>query len=156
MAHPLDDSYRYCVHVSRTRARNFYYSFVCLPPRKRLSMCAIYAFMRYADDVSDDGGADTPARMAAWHAALDRTFEGDYGESRILPAFHDTVKRHGIPREYFDDLIRGTEMDLEPRRYETFADTYRYCYHVASVVGLVCIHVFGFKDARAKELAVEN
>jgi 15-cis-phytoene synthase len=152
----LEESYRECVHVARTQARNFYYSFICLPPQKRLSMCAIYAFMRYSDDISDDGAGDPAARMAGWRAALDRAFEGEYGESRILPAFHDAVRRHGIPRQYFHELIAGAEMDLRPRRYETWDDTYRYCYHVASVVGLVCIHVFGFRDARAPQLAEYN
>jgi phytoene synthase len=154
---PLEESYRYCTHVSRTQARNFYYSFLCLPERKRASMCAIYAFMRYSDDISDDeGGGDRRARMERWRQALDRALDGDYGDSRILPAFHDTVRRHAIPRQYFHDLIDGAVMDLAPRRYETFAETYDYCYHVASVVGLVCIHVFGFSDRKAIELAEYN
>ena len=153
---PLAESYRHCTQVARTEARNFYYSFLCLPAEKRASMCAIYAFMRHSDDISDDGQGDPAARMAAWRAALDRTFGGDYGESALLPAFHDAVRRHSIPRQYFDDLIRGAEMDLTPRVYETFEETYDYCYHVASVVGLVCIHVFGFRDPDALRLAEYN
>lgn len=156
MSLSLEASYQHCADVARRQARNFYYSFVCLPPRKRASMCAIYAFMRYSDDISDDGGSDPASRMAAWRSALDRAFEGDYGDSAILPAFHDTVGRHGIPREYFHSLIDGTVMDLSPRVYHTFEETYRYCYHVASVVGLVCIHVFGFRDPSAKQLAEWN
>src|SRR5688572_30557308 len=156
MSAGVDESYRYCTHVARTQARNFYYSFLCLPAPKRAAMCAIYAFMRYSDDISDDGEGDRRARMDAWRAALDRAFEGDYGDSRILPAFHDSARRYGIPRRYFHELIDGAVMDLTPRRYETFADTYRYCYHVASVVGLVCIHVFGFQDPKAVEYAEHN
>jgi 15-cis-phytoene synthase len=152
----LPESYRHCTHVARSQARNFYYSFLCLPERKRAWMCAIYAFMRYSDDISDDGMGDTIARMEAWRAALDRAFEGDYGESPILPAFHDAVRQRSIPKQYFDELIDGAMMDLSPRRYDTFQDTYDYCYHVASVVGLVCIHVFGFEDERAKEYAEAN
>ena len=153
---PLAESYRYCAHVSRTQARNFYYSFMCLPAEKRASMCAIYAFMRYSDDISDAEGSDRAARMRGWRAALDRALDGNCGDSPILPAFRDAVHRHGIPREYFHLLIDGAEMDLTPRRYETFAQTYDYCYHVASVVGLVCIHVFGFRDPEALKLAEEN
>lgn len=156
MACSLSESYKHCQHVARTQARNFYFSFLCLPQQKRASMCAIYAFMRRSDDISDDGGEGRDERMAAWRAELDQALQGSYGESRLWPAFHDTVRRYGIPAEYFHQLIDGTELDLIPRRYETFQDTYRYCYHVASVVGLVCIYVFGFTDPKAKELAEAN
>src|SRR5688500_10979311 len=122
----LEESYRYCTHVARTEARNFYYSFLCLPAPKRASMCAVYAFMRRADDISDGDGGDREARMAAWRAALDRALAGDYAESPIWPAFHDTVRRHAIPREYFHDLIEGALMDLTPRRFEAWADSYDY------------------------------
>jgi phytoene synthase len=156
MSVSLSESYQYCIHLSRTQARNFYYSFLGLPDPKRWSMCAIYAFMRYSDDISDAGGTDREGRMAAWRAALDRSFEGAYGDSRILPAFHDTVRRYGIPHRYFHELIDGAQMDLKPRRFDTWEDTYDYCYHVASVVGLVCIHVFEFSDSAALKLAEEN
>lgn len=154
---PVDrvESYRCCRLVARSEARNFYYSFLVLPPVRRAALCAIYAFMRYSDDISDDEREDVPRaeRMRRWRAALDRAFEGDYGASRILPAFHDTVRRYSIPKRYFHELIDGAETDLVPRRYETFSELYDYCYHVASVVGLVCIHVFGFSDPAACEHA---
>ncbi|MFN3650438.1 MAG: phytoene/squalene synthase family protein [Armatimonadota bacterium] len=156
MPYSVDESYRHCIQVARTEARNFYYSFLCLPAPKRAAMCAIYAFMRYSDDVSDDGGEQAAKRMAEWRGELDRALSGDYGESPVFPAFHDAVRRYGIPARYFHEVIDGTEMDLRPRRFETFDETYRYCYLVASVVGLVCIHVFGFSDRRALELAESN
>jgi phytoene synthase len=150
----LAESYRYCAHVAKTQARNFYYSFVTLPPERKAAMCAIYAFMRYSDDVSDEAAADQSkaAQMRAWRQALDRAFAGDYGDSLILPAFHDTVQRYHIPARYFHDLIDGTEMDLTKKRYETFAELHQYCYRVASVVGFVCIHVWGFDAADGKAL----
>jgi phytoene synthase len=152
----LAESYQHCTRLSRTQARNFYYSFLCLPPAKRAAMCAIYAFMRISDDISDGGEGNEQVRMEAWRAALDRALVGDYGDSRYLPAFHDAVQRYRIPHEYFHQLIDGAVMDLTPSRYETFSDTYRYCYHVASVVGLVCIHVFEFEDPEAIQLAEYN
>ncbi|HZO91675.1 MAG TPA: phytoene/squalene synthase family protein [Chthonomonadaceae bacterium] len=150
----LAESYRHCEQVARTQARNFYYSFVTLPPERKAAMCAIYAFMRYSDDVSDEAAADhsKAAQMRAWRAALDRALDGDYGQSLILPAFHDTVQRYGIPARYFHALIDGTEMDLSKKRYETFDELYQYCYRVASVVGFVCLHVWGFDAAEGKAL----
>jgi len=153
-AERLAESYRHCEHVAKTQAKNFYYSFVTLPPERKAAMCAIYAFMRYSDDVSDEAAADrTKAEeMRAWRAALDRALAGDYGDSLILPAFHDTVCRYSIPARYFHDLIDGTEMDLTRNRYETWEDLHLYCYRVASVVGFVCIHVWGFDEAAGRAL----
>jgi 15-cis-phytoene synthase len=150
----LAESYRHCEHVAKTQAKNFYYSFVTLPPERKAAMCAIYAFMRYSDDVSDEAVADrTKAEeMRLWRATLDRTFVGDYGDSLILPAFHDTVRRYNIPARYFHELIDGTEMDLTRNRYETWEDLHLYCYRVASVVGFVCIHVWGFDEADGRAL----
>jgi phytoene synthase len=153
----LERSYLHCKQVAKTQARNFYYSFAVLPPEKRAAMCAIYAFMRYSDDISDDEAEEAlgttlvqrDSSMSDWRAALDRAFDGDYGSNLILPAFHDTVRRHAIPKKFFHELIDGTEMDLTQTRYETFADLYRYCYHVASVVGFVCIHVWGLVGEQA-------
>src|SRR5580700_8319456 len=118
----LDQSYAYCEHVAKTQARNFYYSFLTLPADRKAAMCAVYAFFRYSDDVSDEEGeGDVKAdRMKRWRAALDSALAGDYGDSLILPAFHDVVKRYNIPDKYFHELIDGTEMDLLTNRYETF------------------------------------
>ena len=150
----LAESYRYCEHVAKTQAKNFYYSFVTLPPDRKAAMCAIYAFMRYSDDVSDEEAEDLSKAegMQVWRAALDRTFAGDYGDSLILPAFHDVVNQYRIPARYFHELIDGTEMDLTKNRYETFAELHQYCYRVASIVGFVCIHVWGFEEAEGRTL----
>ncbi len=150
----LAESYRYCEHVAKTQARNFYYSFVTLSTERKAAMCAIYAFMRYSDDVSDEAAIDSTKaeEMRAWRAALDRAFAGEYGDSKILPAFHDTVRKYAIPARYFHDLIDGTEMDLVKNRYETWEELHQYCYRVASVVGFVCIHVWGFDAADGRAL----
>src|ERR1700683_5209496 len=110
-AQQLADSYRHCTHVARTQARNFYFSFLTLPPERKAAMCAVYAFMRYSDDVSDeaDGDGSRGDRVGEWRAALDRALTGDYGDSLILPAFHDVVRRYNIPARYFYDLIAGVE-----------------------------------------------
>lgn len=151
----LRQSYRKCEEIARKRARNFYYAFKVLPKTKRQAMCAIYAFMRYCDDVSDSTSSVGSKRndLEEWRSALDSALAGDYSQNGILPAFHDAVRTFRIPAEYFHELIDGAEMDLSITRYATFADLYQYCYRVASVVGLVCIGVFGFRDGSANEYA---
>lgn len=146
MSISLEESYDYCARVAKTQAKNFYYSFTVLPPEKKAAMCAIYAFMRYSDDISDEAALSSSKHdlLPRWREALDRAFDGDYGDSRILPAFHDVAKRYAIPKRFFHELIDGAEMDLSTTRYETFEDLYAYCYRVASTVGFVCIHVWGF------------
>jgi phytoene synthase len=150
----LAESYRYCEHVAKTEAKNFYYSFLTLPPERKAAMCAIYAFMRYSDDVSDEAAAEQSKaeEMQQWRDALDKALGGEYGDSLILPAFHDTARKYNIPAHYFHELIDGTAMDLTQSRYETFEDLHLYCYRVASVVGFVCIHVWGFDPAGGKAL----
>ncbi|MBI5283135.1 MAG: phytoene/squalene synthase family protein [Candidatus Solibacter usitatus] len=151
----LDDSYAHCESVARARARNFYYSFLVLPRAKRLAMCAIYAFMRECDDLSDEQGASR-GKLEQWRAQLDRTLAGTPAEHAVWPAFLDVAQRYRIPPRYFHEMIDGVSSDVsndEPRRVETFAELYRYCYLVASVAGLTTVHIFGFDDPRALELA---
>jgi 15-cis-phytoene synthase len=154
--HPeVSASYFFAEKVARARARNFYYSFVTLPAEKRRAFCAVYAFMRFCDDVSD-GPAELElkqARLAQWHRDIDSAMAGDFRANQVLPAFHDTVTRFSIPLRYFHCLIDGTEMDLTVRRYETFDELYQYCYHVASAVGLVSLQIFGYSDPAAVEYA---
>ena len=159
----VETSYAYCHKVAKKQARNFYYGFALLPRPRRNAFCALYAFMRYCDDIADgtDSTEDKAAGLKAWRAALDRTLSGDYrssdtsGSNLILPAFHHTVETYKIPPKYFYDLIDGAEMDLEIQSYRTFDDLYQYCYRVASVVGLCSLHVFGFRDPAAIQLAEE-
>jgi phytoene synthase len=148
----VEQSYEYCRNVARTRARNFYYSFVLLSQEQRRAMCAIYAFMRYCDDLSDEPGA-TRAAIDRWRADLEAALEGRFSGHPVWPAFHDAVQRFRIPHHYFFEMIEGVASDLEPHRFETFDQLYRYCYQVASVVGLTIIHIFGFESPKALELA---
>ncbi len=155
MTRELTASYRAAEAVARSRARNFYYSFVVLPPEKRRALCAIYAFMRYCDDISD-GTAEVKEKgvmLRLWRTQLDAALAGDFRASPILQAFQDSVIKYSIPRQYFHWVIDGAEMDLNIDRYNTFEDLYRYCFNVASSVGLVCIQVFGFTEERAKKYA---
>ena len=148
----IDASYAHCVSVARERARNFYWSFVLLPRDKRRAMCAIYAFMRECDDLSDGERASAEA-MREWRADLDRTLAGEAAGHPLWPALLDTVNRYRIPHHYLHEMIDGVQSDLTAHEFETFDELYRYCYLVASVVGLTIIHIFGFEDPAALPLA---
>jgi len=154
MGPELIASYKSAEAVARSRS-NFYYSFVVLPPEKRRAFCAVYAFMRHCDDISD-GSASNQSKSAMlrdWRSQLNAAFSGNLRQSAILPAFRDTVNNFSIPAEYFHWVIDGAEMDLNVFQYETFADLYKYCFNVASAVGLVCLQIFGFDDPQAKQYA---
>lgn len=157
MAITLEESYRYCRSVARSRAKNFYYSFLLLDKTQRDAMCAVYTFNRYCDDLSDEPGAQGPTRnrekIARWGIDLDRALRGQFGDHPLWPAFYDTVERYRIPHRFFHEMIDGITSDLEPREINTFEELYRYCYQVASVVGLTIIHIFGFESTRALLLA---
>ncbi len=149
----LADSYAYCRKIARTRAKNFYYSFVLLSKEQKNAMCAIYAFMRYCDDLSDEPGA-AAAPIERWREDLTEALAGRTASaSPLWPAFQDAVRRYQIPQQYFYEMIDGVLSDLEPRRIQTFDELYRYCYQVASVVGMTIIHIFRFEDPGALPLA---
>jgi phytoene synthase len=148
----LEESFEYCRQVARSRAKNFYYSFVLLKREQRDAMCAIYAFMRYCDDLSDEPGASRAA-IDGWRKALVDALAGRPGDHPVWPGFLHTVESYHIPHEYFHQMIDGVASDLEPRKIATFDELYRYCYQVASVVGLTTIHIFGFHSEDAKPLA---
>src|SRR5271156_1945685 len=151
MSISLEESYALCGQIARETGKNFYYSFLVMPREKRAAMCAIYAFMRRSDDIAD--GAANPAvaldGLRRWREQVDAALNDvDAGEP-ILPALVDTVRRYRIPPRHFHELLDGTEMDQTTTRYATFDELYKYCYRVASAVGLVVLPVFGYKDEGA-------
>ena len=148
----LELSYRHAREVARGRAKNFYYSFVLLDRRRRDSLCAIYAFMRHCDDLSDEPYA-TSAALDHWRGEMVHALAHRFGPNPVWPGFADTVERYRIPHQYLHDMIDGVTSDLTRTRVETFDELYRYCYQVASVAGLCLIHIFGFRDEQAVALA---
>ncbi|HMI49939.1 MAG TPA: squalene synthase HpnC [Candidatus Saccharimonadales bacterium] len=150
------ESYQECHRVARAAHSNFYYAFYLLPKTKRDGLAALYAFMRLVDDVADqdDDLVVKQRGLARWRAALDDALTSNGpAASPVLPALVDTMRRYSMPARYLHDLISGAEMDLTIQTYPTFERLREYCYRVAGTVGLTCTHVFGFKDARALELA---
>jgi phytoene synthase len=171
----LTAAFSFCREIARREAKNFYYSFQVLPRHKSDAMCAVYAFMRRADDIADDEAKTVPERraemqrwLAGWRVARSsyQPFAG--GQDPVFAALSATQARFNIPDALLEDLVRGTMMDLDEesdgsgnavivgnglRGYQTFPDLYRYCYLVASVVGLVIIRIFGYTDPAAELLA---
>ncbi|WP_165248508.1 phytoene/squalene synthase family protein [Paludisphaera soli] len=153
----LAESYSFCHEVARREARNFYHAFRLLPPDRRRAMCALYAFMRRSDDLADDDrpGVDRAEALIAWRADLADALEGRSSSWPGLPALADAVHRFGIPPALLHEVIDGVEMDLAPRRFVEFDELADYCRHVASAVGLCCIHIWGYDSdgGRAERLA---
>jgi phytoene synthase len=161
----LDSAYAECRAIAKREAKNFYYAFVALPEPRRNAICAIYAFMRHADDLADDESLpreERRRRLDNWLADWRGVCHGGDSSNLIFLAVRDATERFGIPLDLLDELVAGVTMDLDqaagdaPDTYATFAELYRYCYLVASVVGLVCIRIFGYQDKRAEKLAEQT
>ncbi|MGH9740711.1 MAG: squalene synthase HpnC [Candidatus Acidiferrales bacterium] len=148
-------SYLECTRIARAAHSSFYLAFYGLRREKRNAICALYAFMRLVDNVSDEPEDLESKRrgLARWRGWLDEAVAGQTDGHAILPALADTMARFEIPARYFHDLILGAEMDLTIARYATFDRLTEYCYRVAGTVGLTCLHVFGFRDSHAPDLA---
>jgi phytoene synthase len=144
-------SYAWCERLARRAAGNFYHAFRLLPADRRRAMSALYAFLRVTDDLADGPQAAEDRRdaLVEWRRRFEAALSGDYSHP-LHPALHDALRRYGVPRTYLDAVLDGVAMDLDPLRFNSFADLYAYCYRVASAVGLACIHVWGFADDRAK------
>lgn len=184
----LNEAYALCRAIAKREAKNFYYAFVALPKPRRNAICAIYAFMRQADDLADDESLpceERRRRLDAWQADWRGVCHGGDSSDLVFFAVRNAVERYNIPLSLLDELIAGVTMDLDqpnsdchpermmaiegqkasgqrttenhpPDTYATFDDLYHYCYLVASVVGLVCIRIFGYTDPRAEKLAEET
>jgi len=142
-----------------SRDTNFYYSFLVLPREKRDAIVAVWDFCRAVDDAADDAASSDPARAAdevrSWRRELAACFEGGQPTTRQALALVPLTKRFNLPRDAFEALIDGVEMDVQPRRYETFDDLYEYCIRVASAVGLICLEIFGYREPMAKQYATD-
>ncbi|HEY1793589.1 MAG TPA: phytoene/squalene synthase family protein [Opitutaceae bacterium] len=162
----VEKAYLACQAIARSRARNFYYAFVALPAPRRNAICAIYAFMRRADDLADDDESapreERLRRLEAWLGGWRAACRGGETTDPVFIAMRHAMERFAIPPALLEELVAGITLDLKPTAadapdtYATFEDLYGYCYGVASVVGLACIRIFGYKDRNAEKLAEET
>ncbi len=152
-------SYALCRQVVRRAGSSFTPWFLVLPRDKHRAMDALYAFMRHTDDLADNSEPVECRRqsLVRWRAALAAALGATAGlpssadpvGAGLLPALADTVRRFQIPAAHLEAVIDGVEMDLDRRRYQNFDQLADYCRHVASAVGLACIHVWGFQGQEA-------
>lgn len=152
----LSEAQTYCTALTKNSGSNFYYSFLFLPRQRREAMYTVYAFCREVDSAVDDptAGTDPVTQLNKWRAELSAVYGGSPTHP-VAISLADHARRWAIPQEYFEELIAGVEMDLTIFRYATFHDLYRYCYRVASVVGLICLKVFGTRSPLAQEYATK-
>ena len=139
-----------------SRDTNFYYSFMVLPQEKRHAIVAVWDFCRAVDDATDEPGELSPeAQVAGWRAELAACYERREPQTSQGRALVPVIAQFNLPRQPFEDLIDGVEMDLGDRRYETFDDLYQYCIRVASAVGLICLEIFGYRDPGARQYGID-
>lgn len=143
--------------ITQKSASNLALAFIMLPREKRDAMAALYAFCREVDDVADEDAKPVEQRraeLAAWRTDVKRTCDGGSPEFAVNRELKPVIKEFGLPYQHFDELIQGCEMDLTTLRYETFENLEKYCYHVASVVGLLSIEIFGYQKRDCRDYAI--
>lgn len=139
------------------RDTNFYYSFLVLPAEKRKAIVSVWDFCRAVDDGVDEAPDPDSARrqVEGWRRELAACYGAGTPETPQGLVLAPLIPRYALPREAFEALIEGVEMDLNARRYETFADLYQYCIRVASAVGLICVEIFGYTEPESRQYAIE-
>ena len=139
------------------RDTNFYYSFLVLPAEKRRAIVAVWDFCRAVDDAVDEAvdAASASDEIARWRAELAAAFDERSAATPQARALAPLIREFNLPRSAFEALIEGVEMDLGPRRYETFDELYEYCIRVASAVGLICVEIFGCQDPGSRQYAID-
>jgi phytoene synthase len=148
-------AYRHCEAQTRAAAANLYYGIRLLPRRKRLAMCAVYAFARRIDDIGDGTlpAEEKLRRLDLAKQALAQ-LRGDRGGAAsssdpVMAALADATARFDLPLQALEDLIEGVRMDVTGANYDSFEDLLLYCRRVAGSIGRLCLAIFGSSDPRA-------
>ena len=152
----LQSAYDECRSITRREAKNFYYAFLTLPPERRRAIYVIYAFCRHCDDSVDTEGSVEEKLATLSQIRQDLAGSPPTGAAApLFAALADVANRYDIPQQHFKDLVSGVETDLVKTRYADFQELRQYCYQVASVVGLICLQIFGFQDLRARQHSID-
>src|SRR5438477_7177428 len=143
--------------ITRKSASNLALAFVLLPKSERDGMSALYAFCREVDDLADNESipvADRRQQLSFWREDVRRACSGQVPQFPVNREMQAVIEQFHLAFEHFDALIRGVEMDLDIKRYDDYDQLDLYCYRVASVVGLLSIEIFGYKNPACREYAV--
>jgi len=154
---PIDHRMEVSRNITRRSQSNLALAFILLPKERRQGMSALYAFCREVDDIADDTSVPIAIRrknLAAWRADTRRACQGESPHLPVIRELQPVIATYRLPFELLDEIIRGVEMDLDIKRYQTFSDLEQYCYRVASAVGLLSIEVFGYQDKNCREYAI--
>jgi 15-cis-phytoene synthase len=150
-----EEAQAYCTAYTKESGSNFYYSFLFLPRARREAMYTIYAFCKMVDSAVDDppSGSNPLQEIAQWREEVAAAYQGRPSQPvTISLAAH--LRQFDIPQSLLQELITGVEMDLTINRFADFSELYRYCYRVASVVGLICLKIFQTQSPAAEDYAV--
>ena len=156
----LEDAYDYCEQVTKNEARNFYYAFITLPMRKKRAIYTAYAFCRRCDDAVDNSESTTEKKRLL--DEIENNLKSGINLDKLIlennPIILATcaiIKEFNIPQQYFFDVIQGVRMDIEFTSFNSFDEVKEYCYKVASVIGLICIKIFGYSNPKAIDYAID-
>ncbi len=147
-------AYRHAEKITAAHSKSFHFASALLPEEKRTAVRALYAFCRTVDDIVDEASDDErESRLDYWRRMVETaSFATD---DLIAAAWADTLIRYHIPRRYALQLIDGVARDIFQSRYQTFDELATYCYGVASTVGLMSMHIIGFKSNEAIPYAIK-
>src|SRR5215469_7591353 len=143
--------------ITQKSVSNLTWGFLLLPKARRDAMAVLYAFCREVDDVADDELVPAERRreqLAAWRADVRSAFENGTPQFAVNRELQPVIKQFHLPFPLFDELIQGCEMDLQIKRYENHEQLELYCYRVASVVGLLSIEIFGYRNPACRDYAI--
>ncbi len=143
--------------ITQRSASNLALAFIVLPRPKRAAMSALYAFCREVDDVADEDSRpidERRNRLNEWREDVRAACEGGSPRFPVNRELQAVIAEFRLPFRLFHELIQGVEMDLTQTRYADEPALETYCYHVASVVGLLSIEIFGYTDPVCREYAV--
>jgi phytoene synthase len=154
--HTVQEGFEKARTITGEHARSFYFALRFLKRKPRYAVFSVYAICRMIDDAVDESEENLKEeRLRAVHENISKAYSQRRLSSPLLGAFQETVAKYRIPKDYFEELVKGMYMDIRKNRYRNFDELFVYCYRVAGVIGLIMLRILGYKDEQAKLHAIE-